>query len=159
MTVVLKEVNAAIVRLGLGSRVRALGDAEASTVTAAVLARFVGGRHRRWWWEAFPEPSASITFEDDKGFLHICELVPEPNSKCWFVVEDGGARSFPLFEASPRDAMQAVCECSTFEYYIVDKDLAWIVCETHHGTIVGSGEPVTLAIQRVARHLSMPPSS
>lgn len=136
----------AIGRLALSERVRRLPVVDAARINAELLNSFVVGGDRRWWWEAFREPSATKAFPDDKGFEHIVELVPNRAEKCWFVVEDTGSDSYPVYEATPEDVASIVGECFAFEYYIAPKSKHWLICENHHGRIIGVGEEIVRAI-------------
>lgn len=140
----------AIERLALGKRVQRLPEEDAARITTELLTSFVVGGDRRWWWEAFREPSASIAFPDDRGFEHIVDLIPNRAEKCWFVVEDANSDSYPVYDATPEDVASIVGECFAFEYYIVPKSKQWLICENHHGRIIGVGEEVTRAISDAA---------
>lgn len=146
MSDVTDEIGMAIARLSLSERVRRLPEEHAARITAELLSSFVVGGDRRWWWEAFREPSASKAFPNDMGFEHIVELVPNRSEKCWFVVEDTHADSYPVYEATPEDVASIVGECFAFEYYIAPKSKRWLICENHHGRIIGVGEEIVRAI-------------
>jgi hypothetical protein len=120
MSEVTDEVDGAISRLGLRAKVRRLTDTEAQQLNREILGAFVVGGDRRWWWEAFREPTASKVFRDG-GFRHLVELVPNKTEQCWFVVEDDDGACHPVWEMSPEDAAQVIGECFAFEYYIVPK--------------------------------------
>jgi hypothetical protein len=146
MSDVTDEVGMAIGRLALSERVQRLPVEDAARINAELLNSFVVGGDRRWWWEAFREPSASKAFPDDMGFEHIVELVPNRAEKCWFVVEDTSSDSYPVYEATPEDVVSIVGECFAFEYYIAPKSKHWLICENHHGRIIGVGEEIVRAI-------------
>ena len=146
MSDVTDEVEMAIGRLALGERVQRLPVEDAARITAELLASFVVGGDRRWWWEAFREPIASKAFSDDMGFKYIVDLVPNRAEKCWFVVEDADSDSYPVYDATPEEVASIVGECFAFEYYIAPKSKHWLICENHHGRIIGVGEEVTRAI-------------
>lgn len=146
MSDVTEEVAAAISQLGLGERVQRLPDREAARVNAELLNVFVAGGERRWWWEVFREPVASKAFPDDKGFARIAELVPDRAERCWFVVEDTDADSYPVYEATPEDVVSIIGACFAFEYYLAPKSKRWLICENHHGCIIGVGKDVVGAI-------------
>lgn len=146
MSDVTDEIEMAIGRLALSERVQRLAKEDAAQITAELLNSFVVGGGRRWWWEAFRDPSASKAFPGDMGFEHIVELVPNRSEICWFVVEDVKADSYPVYEATPEDVASIVGECFAFEYYIAPKSKNWLICENHHGRIIGVGEEIVRAI-------------
>lgn len=149
MCEVTDEIGRAVELLQLAGTVNRLPCAEAEDVNCQVLARFVDGNHLRWWWEAFAE-SQSVVFDDGLGYQRICMLVPDASERCWFIVESQASSPYPVYEASPEEVSSILGECSFFEYYIVSKDLSWLVCENHHGVVIGCGDPVGRRIKAMA---------
>ncbi|WP_461535170.1 DUF6756 family protein [Spongorhabdus nitratireducens] len=146
MSQVLKEVEKAISKLGLSNSVSLLVD-EDGFLYKELISHFVEGGDRRWWWEAFLQPSESLNSSDPKGFERLPELVPDPKEIVWFVVEDHHLAYYPIFEASTEAAVQVIGECFAFEYYLVPKDKSWLLCETHHNQIIGVGKQVVAEIE------------
>lgn len=142
MTSVRDEITQAALRLGLpAERVREVPEAEAHALFDRFLARFTGGRDVRWWWEWFTLPQTTRKF-DDAGFRHLKEIIPDPHERLWFVVEDDQLPFYPVYETTVADAEAVIGESYGFEYYLIPKDLAWIICESHHNIIIAAGSPV-----------------
>jgi hypothetical protein len=141
MTSTRDEINAAIRSLGLSPTIfRALSDAEAQAIFQSALTHFVGGDDRRWWWEAFTD--SSISRQVDDGWRFLTTLVPEPEKSVWFIAEDDQSAFYPVYDATPIAASQVIGECVGFEYYLVAKDMSWLLCENHHDMLIGVGEPI-----------------
>lgn len=149
MHAVADEIDLAIASLGLDGKVTRLSPPEAAKVNQAAESRFVVGGERRRWWEAFPT-AESVWFDDGFGYQRLPVLVQDASDVGWFIVAAAEPGPYPVYEASPADAVGIVGECSGFEYYIVARDLSWRVCENHYGCIIGSGTPVEAAIRRLA---------
>lgn len=149
MCEVTEEIDRALVSLQLHGKVSRLSHAEADEVNRAVLSRFADGNDRRWWWEAFPQ-SESVSFDGNLGYQIVPTLVPSIHERCWFIVEGQENGPYPVYDASPEEAVSIIGECFGFEYYIVPKDLSWLVCENHHGRVIGCGRSIEEAIRRVA---------
>jgi hypothetical protein len=143
------EIDRAVEFLQLTGSVKRLPRAEVEDVNRQVLARFADGNRLRWWWEAFTE-SQSAVFDDGLGYQRISMLVPDAGERCWFIVESQASSSYPVYEASPEEIASILGECFFFEYYIVPKDYSWLVCENHHGVVIGCGEPVGSRIKAMA---------
>jgi hypothetical protein len=143
------EIDRAVESLQLKGTVVRLSRADAEAINRTVLARFAGGNDRRWWWEAFPE-SESVSFDDGQGYRRIPVLVPNAGEHCWFIVESREPGPYPVYEVSPEEAVGIIGECFGFEYYLVPKDLSWLVCENHHGIVIGCGALVEAAIRRLS---------
>lgn len=143
METVIDEIRRAIGLLSLSpERVRELPTTESEAVFRAVVDRFVASGDRRWWWEDFRKSGVSAKFPDGDGWRHVVDIVPERHERVWFIVEECQLPHFPVYEATVHDAMTIVGECYGFEFYIVPKELNWLVCETHHGVVCAIGEAV-----------------
>jgi hypothetical protein len=135
-----EEIDDARRRLGLSTdQFAEVEDGQARELTAAFLSRFTGGEDVRWWWERFTPPVASARFSDGKGFTRISVVVPDANERVWFVAEDAELPYFPIYETTPALAQQVIGECYGFEYYIIAKDLSWLLCENHHDRLIAVG--------------------
>jgi hypothetical protein len=150
VTEITDEIEAAIQGLNLSGVVRQLPEEEAVPLHAKIQAAFVDIPGRRWWWEGFTQPCATAQFADDNGFTRLPLLVPLPKEPCWFVAEDTDSSLYPIYEATPEQAARIIGECFAFEYYLVAKNLQWLICENHHGRVIGMGEAVVAAIEAVA---------
>jgi hypothetical protein len=150
------ETREAAERLGLPrSRFRILPEDEASKVWQGVEARFVGEPRSGWWWSWFqPEPaSARYTGEASYGYHYITEVVPPDSAALWLIAGDCLDRSFVVCEGSIEDIRDVIGECFGFEYYVVPKDLDWLLCENHHDTLIAVGDAVRdRLIDMASRH-------
>ena len=104
-----------------------------------LLAHFVTSGDRRWWWEDFRQESFSFKHHD-YPFELLNEIMPETNTKVWLMVEDDYEEFYPIYETRPEIIKDIIGECFGFEYYIVDKDKEWLICENHHDRLIGIGE-------------------
>jgi hypothetical protein len=148
MDLVTKEIENALRVLSIPSEsFRLLPDDQGAVLYQELLAEFVAGTDRRWWWEAFLKPSSSKTFEDGTGFEKITELVPKPNAMVWFVVEEDQLPFYPIYEATPAAIQQVIGECYGFEYYIIPKSKDWLLCENHHNRMIGVGNQITARLE------------
>ena len=142
------EIRAAVASLALRpEQFSEVPEDEARPLFESFLSRFTGGVDRRWWWEHFTLPASTIRFEDGRAFTRLSALVPDAESKVWFVAEDADLAFFPVFDATPAAAQQVIGECYFFEYYLISKDLSWLLCENHHDTMFAVGT----AVQRVQK--------
>jgi hypothetical protein len=137
------EIQSAIQRLGLtDSDIRLLADEEGSRVFNEALSYFVVSGKRCWWWEDFRFPNTSVRFTDSAGFTYIEKIVPNKTEKVWFIVEDDQLPLSPVYDASPETIQTVIGECYDFEYYLVAKDLSWLICETHHDMVIAIGQEI-----------------
>ena len=151
MVTVLNEIEDAMRRLRLGQDDIALVPDEAGRVIVSALeSHFVTTPGRRWWWEDFCFSTTSIHFLDQRGFTRIPIVVPDPDERVWFVVEETLLPSYPVYESTPRVVEQVIGECYGFEYYVVAKDLRWLVCENHHNCIIAIGTEVESRLRGAA---------
>ena len=149
MCITRAEIDRAVASLRVpDSQFRALKDAEAETVFHQALAKFVEGGDRRWWWEAFVGKAVSHQVSD--GWKLISRIVPRLNEHVWFIAEEDTLPHYPVFDATPEAVEKVVGECFFFEYYLVAKDLTWLICENHHDYLIAVGEPVATRLSLLA---------
>lgn len=135
------EIAKAIDGLGLSAEdITEVPPSDAAPLCARLEQHFTGRTGASWWWERFVLPSEGVHVEDGKGYARLTSLVPDPAEHVWWVVEGDGP--FLIYDATT-SAIQAVLgECYAFEYYLVAKDLGWLLCENHHDTLIAIGESV-----------------
>jgi hypothetical protein len=137
-----KEIQRATQTLGFASeRFRRLPSDEASRVYQSARKHFVPRGKPRWWWEHFPS-CTGVRFIDGDGWQHLTDLVPEADERVWFIAEDFVAPQYSLWEASVRDIQTLIGECYGFEYYVVQQQFHWLICENHHDYLVSVGREV-----------------
>jgi len=145
MTDVQTEIQDAVVSLELiPEQFRQLPDIEAEQVYRACLAKFVNASFEpRWWWEHFRKPHSYYDPDDGVFSFNILpQLVPNPDSPCFFIAEDIDTPFYPVYFSTPRVVALIVAECFAFEYYVISLDCTWLICEDHHNRIHGVGEPI-----------------
>jgi hypothetical protein len=148
MPSVKNEIRAAVEKLHLlPDSFRELPDSEGEGVYRGALRHFVREGEPRWWWEHFSS-SASLDFAAGDGWQHIPELVPDASEHVWFIVEDDSLPFYPVYDAIPRAISAVIGECYGFEYYIVQRDLEWLLCENHHNRMIGVGKNVEERFRR-----------
>ena len=109
-----------------------------SALYQQLLNHFVDGKDRRWWWEAF---KTSFHFVDyDYPPKHLSELIPNLNDDVWLMIEDGQEPYYPIYNIKPSIISDLLSNCFAFEYYIIDKSIQWLLCETHHKDLIGVGD-------------------
>jgi hypothetical protein len=60
----------------------------------------------------------------------------------WFIAEDHVAPEYSVWEASVQDIQAVVGECSAFEFYVIQQQFRWLICENHHNVVVAVGAEV-----------------
>jgi hypothetical protein len=114
-----------------GHVVRRCSESEAAEVVARARANFAKDNRLSWWWEAFSKPVRQMGVEDGKPYF--LQYV-RPDAECWLIIDDGFAR-FPVVETSAAVAEMLLGELPYIEFYLVGKDLDWLLAENHHGAI------------------------
>ena len=150
------EIRGAVARMAWPtSRFRVLPGDEATEVWRGVEACFVVEPRDGWWWSWFrPEPvSARYIGEASYGYRYITEVTPSDSDLLWLIAGDCLDRSFAVCEGSIGDIRDVIGECYGFEYYIVPKDLSWLLCENHHDVLIAVGDAIRARLLDVAsRH-------
>lgn len=112
------------------------------------------GLMKCWPWTDFKEPGFS--FAPPEPLDHLEEIIApisSPEETFWFIVEDEpGTKindNFWLYEGKLKAIVTVLRESYDFEYYIVDKRLNWLLCETHHDVLIGVGEPIIQSLKTI----------
>jgi hypothetical protein len=151
MPLVTEEIEKARITLGLEEAdIHLLSPEKNADLYNELCVHFVEGGDRKWWWESFKEKEQSLLVEGEMGFKLIPSLVPDPDERLWFVVEEDQMKFYPIYETTASLASSVIGECYGFEYYLIPKDKSWLLCENHHDRIIGIGSCVTGKLGDVA---------
>jgi hypothetical protein len=130
-------------RLGLPQEACALvGPAESEDLLPRILTRFTGRVQPGFWWEQLVLPHESFQVRDGRS------LVPDANLPVWVVTFWGVPPE--VFASTPAAIAAVFAECPLFEFFVVPKDLSWLVGENHHDYLIAVGEPVASRLRRIA---------
>jgi len=136
------EIQRATQALGFSpERFRRLPAEDAQRVYKSALRHFVPQGQPRWWWEHFPA-STGVHFTAGDGWRHLTEFVPEADERVWFIAEDSVPTEHSVWEASVRDIQAVIAECYGFEFYVIQHQFRWLVCENHPDVVVSVGAEV-----------------
>ena len=86
-------------------------------------------------------------WESREAFRIIPSLVPDKAELVWFIAEDDQLPFYPVYESNVQSIPQIVGKCYGFEYYIVQKQFDWLLCDNHHDTLIGVGKAVEMRIK------------
>lgn len=109
---------------------------EYEAVLEAISERFLArGRHdlkATWWWTSFADKTESFVAAD--LFAELRKRL-HPEESYWFVAneEDG---NYWVAEASGAAIFAVLRGMRDFEYYIIDRKMTWILCDSHHNTLI-----------------------
>lgn len=110
------------------------------------------GLNALWWWNSFKDPKYSWP-----DCLPMCapvlrQLVPADET-IWFVAEDWGRQkkhgNFWLYESRIGAITAILDEAWHFEFYLVSKKFAWLLCQNHHDVLMAVGEPMVSKLKRM----------
>ena len=136
------EIKKATESLGFSpARFRRLPPEEAKQVYESALRHFVPRGQPRWWWEHFPT-STGVHFTDGGGWLLPTELAPDTDERVWFIAEDFVPPEYSVWEANVHDIQAVIAEGANFEFYVIQQQFHWLICENHHDVVVAVGREV-----------------
>ncbi|MGE8410018.1 MAG: hypothetical protein ACN6QH_23600 [Pseudomonas sp.] len=122
------EIAAALGRAGLETE----QERDKQQVLQRIQEKFIKGPSKVWW-VSLDRPWKTYNFPDNSGHLHIGRIVPGSGA-VWLVTseinEDKLVFSVPLHKIA-----SVLGNCRLFEYYLVDKELTWILSENFRGEI------------------------
>lgn len=101
-----------------------------------------------WWWNDFNQPKASFHLAYPPGILE--QLIP-PEEIVWFIPEDSFYQKQNglhwVYEGKLKTVVAVIGEMYAFEYYIASKKFKWLLGETHHDVLVGTGNYIVERIE------------
>ncbi|MCF1715979.1 hypothetical protein L0U88_15165 [Flavihumibacter sp. RY-1] len=137
------EIQNAINKLRLDeSSIRLLDTASGKKIFDECIKYFVQSGDRRWWWENFKLPSYSV-IGLDYPFTYIDSIIPLYDGNVWLIAEDDQEPFYPVYDCDPKVIKDIIGECFSFEYYIIDKEKEWLLCENHHNVLIAIGDKLT----------------
>ena len=142
----------AAAELGLGeSAFRRADSGEWQCVLAAVRDTFPGSLFL-WLITNGPElcVETGFMFPEDRGYLWLTRIIPEPSQPIWFIAEEWGGHGAVVFRTSAEAVQQILGECHHFEYCLIPERFEWLVGEHHSGVTFALGEPVTSRLIQLA---------
>jgi len=89
-----------------------------------------------WLWEHFHEPTVSSNEQDA---IKLLELKLPKDQSYWFLASEENGKYW-VAEGIGEGIIQVLKEMYCFEYYIIERNFRWIVCENHHGTLIQAGK-------------------
>jgi hypothetical protein len=105
-------------------------------LTLSIIRRFTSlgkaGLSASWWWESFTDQSWAVVPREPLSFV-AGYLTPE--ERYWFVAEAWSPKkesAFWTYDATGAAIRRMLPECHLHEYYIVERKMAWLICENHH---------------------------
>lgn len=104
-------------------------------------ARFSSRPGATWIWEHISVPHSSRICDGRPWMERLLRVLPESDARLLFFADSDGD-DVSVFEATAKDIVAILGECSAFEYCISPRAFSWMVCETHHDVLVAAGEPV-----------------
>lgn len=133
-------INTIISELKFDNDFRLLDTEENLSTFNKLENQFVNKKGLRWWWEDFKLPFQIIE-EVEKPWENINSFVPSTCKKVLLMIEDD-SEFYPIFHCTPNLIPEVLNECYWFEYYIIDEEHQWLICENHHNAIFITGSLV-----------------
>jgi hypothetical protein len=106
------------------------------TILSKIKSTFVKGNPRAWWLSFSKTPIIQV-FDDNSGHLHLSELAPANTKDIWLIVDEDNESKL-IFSAPLEKVPNILEDCRYFEYYLVNKELTWILAENDHGDLLFS---------------------
>lgn len=104
-----------------------------------VAARFRVDTRRLWWWEGTPN-ARTVPFSEASEVDQLRELLSGQAGQLTLVVTDDESPPWVALEGTLSALVLLLEETRHFEFFIVDRDLNWIVFDTHHCEFVVAGD-------------------
>lgn len=94
----------------------------------------------RVWWLALKLPFKQYPSDE----MRLTELLPNKDGTCWLIPETD-TEGLPVYEIDAKSVESLLKECPYFEYYVLAKDLNWLVAETDHNVFFVCERPPAIS--------------
>lgn len=94
----------------------------------------LGWKRHHWPWEVFRHQAGS---SQPKDVMAVLEKRLSPAERYWFIASDSEAKYW-VADAAGSGIVSTLREMYSFEYYIMDRKMTWMLCENHHGMLIES---------------------
>lgn len=138
MGAVANEIEQAIKTLNLSQTDICLVS-DVKSLYLELLSHFVKSGDRKWWWEDFKQESFHF-MDYEFPFQELINIIPKEINTVWLMVEDNEEQYYPIYDCKPSIISNLIEECSAFEYYVIDKNKQWLLCENHSDRLIGIGK-------------------
>lgn len=155
MDFIRREINLVIEQLNLNKvQIKEVGKNEWKDILNEIMNTFVNWTASSpfWLWEHFKE-AYSIDYSNQDAYKDLSKLVDD-SELVWFLVKENREMpKFWVYEGLIKPIQSVIEECSKFEYYIVSKKYSWLLCENHHGYLIGTGEKMIAKMQQHRKYM------
>jgi hypothetical protein len=107
---------------------------EAKHVYDTAKEKFVSGNPRVWWLKLKHKPIVVHTGESPE-FSYLERNWPADDSRCYFIPENESDEP-RVFDAKLSGIVKLLSNSNFFEYYLVGKDLDWLMIENDHNELL-----------------------
>lgn len=136
-----KELKESLARFaGRRADLRVLDADETERLTWDVASRFVEDPSCLWWWESLLGVSQSIEYHGD-GLKLLSTLLAARSGELTLFVTDEQRPPWMALRGSRDALIELLGDHQSFEYFVVDDSLDWIIFDTHHDCLVIVGAP------------------
>lgn len=100
------------------------------------------------YWERLKGECFNIYFEEDDAYKSL-DLLINRDETVWLLLQDDA--KLWLYEGNIETIKKVIGECYAFEYYLISKKYSWLLCENHHGYLIGVGNPIVDRMRKLQR--------
>ena len=119
-----------------------LENAEALAFVDAVAKSFIADADKTWWWDSIKQKSLTISYGNDDCSELLNKLIKNKRAEVLLIVTDEESRPWPVFRGAFSDVSKIISEQRFFEYFITNRECTWLIFDTHHNSLVLTGEMI-----------------
>ena len=132
MWTVESEIEEALVKLNLSEdELRKCSPEEAFSIQKKVMQLYVEGNPRSWWM-GLKKPHLAYDYDFPSDYITV--HMPKSESRVWWIPETE-KENLCVYDVIPNVISRIMEQVAQFEYYVVGRDLDWIIIETDHGQL------------------------
>jgi hypothetical protein len=113
------------------SDLRKCSLAESTEIQTNAMQLYVNGNPRSWWM-GLKRPHLAYNYDFPSD--HIVEHMPSNDERVWWIPETEQEHLY-VYDVRPLVINKIMEKTAQFEYYVLRKDLSWLIIETDHGEL------------------------
>jgi hypothetical protein len=124
--------------------VRRLRGEDAEALEQRVAHRFGFPAAHAWWWEQLRPPVRSFEYGQGDGLSVLHSSLPSGSRDSYLFLTDDNPPPWICLQGPVDSLIRVLRELRFIECFFVDESLSWILFDTHHNAVIGTGDALRI---------------
>jgi hypothetical protein len=130
------------------SKLAILEIEETNSLRVTIARRFGFELEQIWWWEHVPREHVCVSYTNQDGLDFLASTLSATTDPLLLFVTDDNPAPWMCISGDGNSLIEMLREQRFFEYFIVNRDLGWVLFDTHQNAMMLVGDGLTIAPPR-----------